>query len=96
MIDAIEQQTSRLKMLLIELGFELAPPIQFQKNKIKQVNQEFKDIAIILSGTCKNNLFDNVQTVVGLVTAKHCTVLSLQDVMVQTQHINSYILDYMQ
>jgi hypothetical protein len=96
MIDAIEQQTSRLKMLLIGLGFALAPPVQLHKNKIKQINQEFQDIASILLGTYTNNLFDNVRHVAGAITAEYCAVLSLQDVLVQTQHMNRYILHYIQ
>ena len=96
MIDAIEQQTSQLKMLLIGLGFALAPPVQLHQNKIKQINQEFQDISRILVGTYTNNLFDNVRHVAGTITAEYCAVLSLRDVLVQTQKMNRYILHYVQ
>tara|TARA_B110000093_G_scaffold12252_1_gene11502 strand:- start:155 stop:496 length:342 start_codon:yes stop_codon:yes gene_type:complete len=96
MIDAIEQQTSMLKMLLIGLGFELTPPLQSQKNKIKQMNQEFQEIATLLVGTCAPNLFDNVRQVVGAITARYCFVLSLHDVLKQTRHMNRYIQAYIQ
>ena len=88
MIDAIEQQTARLKMLLIGLGFELTPPMPLQKNKIKQINQDFQDIARILYGTCTNNLFDNVRHVAGAITAEYGAVGSLHEVLVQTQQMN--------
>lgn len=96
MIDAIEQQTSMLKMLLIGLGFELTPPLQSQKNKIKQTNQEFQEMATLLVGTGAHNLFDNVRQVVEAITAQYCPVLSLHDVLKQTRHLNSYITDYIQ
>lgn len=92
----IEEQTSQLKMLLIELGFVLTPPVQLQKNKIKQINQEFQDIARILYGTCDRHLFDNVRHVSGSITAQYSEVRSLQDVLVQTERMNSYIRQYMQ
>lgn len=96
MIDTIVEHTSQLKMLLIELGFELTPPVQFQKNKIKQINREFQDIARILYGTCDHHLFDNVRHVSGSITAQYRDVMSLQDVLVQTQRTNRYIRQYLQ
>lgn len=94
MIDQLEQHTEQLKMQLIDLGFALTPPTQIHSNKLRQINQHFQEMAVVLSQNCSNTLFDNICRVALAITTEYHTIHSLTDADRLCLETQNYVRHY--
>lgn len=95
MLDKIEKNTEKIKVYLIQLGFFLTPSVQIHTNKLKQINEEFKEMSNILTQTQTEILFENVNRVAVAITTHYHLISSLEDVDRIVQEIQHYIEGYL-
>lgn len=93
MLDRIDQCTHDIKMILIQLGFELPPPTRLHNHKLKQVQYDLKEIADILSVT-SSNLFDAAQQIFFICTGKWHAIHNLHDLNVASIRTQTYLARY--
>lgn len=95
MLDNIEKNTEQIKSYLIQLGFFLTPSIHIHTNKLKQINEEFKEMSTLLTQTQTEILFENVNRVAVAITTRYHLISSLEDVNRIVQEIQHYIESYL-
>ena len=94
MLNAIEKSTWRLKLKLIELGYELPPPSVMHSSKIKQINMDYKQMSDVLLGECSETLFRNAQNVILECTAKYYVIQNLDQLLLATTQSCLYLSNY--
>jgi len=93
MLDVIDQCTHDIKMILIQLGFELPPPTRLHNHKLKQVQHDLKEIAQILS-VDSSNLFNDAQQIFFVCTGKWHTIHNLNELGIASNWTRKYLGRY--
>lgn len=94
MLSAIEKSTWRLKLKLIELGYELPPPSVIHSSKLKQINMDYKQMSSLLLGKHSETLFRNAQDVILECTAKYYIIQNLDQLLLATNQSCLYLSNY--
>lgn len=93
MLDRIDQCTHDIKMILIQLGFELPPPTRLHNHKLKQVQHDLKEIAAILSVE-PSNVFNDAQQIFFICTGKWHAIHNLNDLHIASNQTRKYLSRY--
>ena len=94
MLDEIEKSTFRFKKMLIQLGIELPPVTMVFNNKIKQINLDYKQMAMVLTGKYHGSLYKNASDVFLACTATYYTVENLFHLKKALEQSIVYISQY--
>jgi len=94
MLEGLEKSTIALKLKLIELGYALPPASVMHKNKLRQIDMDYKQMANILLGSSQPTLFQNATAVILATTARYYNIQDLQQLARLTAQTCLYVSNY--
>jgi len=95
MIKQLEFDIKQIETNLKILGFQFPPSVVENHNRINTINLQLKEISTVLTGECRDYLFENVELVTGAVTATYCLVRTLNEAVVSIEKSRKYIEQYL-
>lgn len=94
MLDILCDQTNRIKIQLIKRGIEMPPPIQLHSNKLKQIDNEYKQMTNALHIPLRESMFKNAQQVFLTCSGKYYSISNIMDLFKASTITLNYIQNY--
>tara|TARA_B100001559_G_scaffold304389_1_gene293807 strand:- start:1181 stop:1468 length:288 start_codon:yes stop_codon:yes gene_type:complete len=94
MLDILCDQTNRIKFQLIKYGIEMPPPISMHSSKLKQIDNEYKQMTTALHMPLRESVFKNAQQVFLTCSGKYYSILNITDLFKASTITLNYMQNY--
>lgn len=94
MLNKLHEQTCALKMRLVALGLALSPPACVHQNKLKQIHNDFNEMAHHMGYTGPQKLILTAHFVYMRILGEHFIIENLTDLSRTSDKVHRYMSHY--
>ena len=87
--------TLKIQSYLEKIGIVVSKKLVLPTNKITEINVHFKNMSDALSSEANDSLFENVETVVGAITASYYRIETLDQCLCAIRKCHKYTQKYL-